>query len=400
MRLCLTCEERFLRTPDGTYWSAGPSGYSFTRRYLGAFEEIRIIARAQDVSEARDGWSRADGDGVTFAPLPYYLGPLQYLKCIRSAGIAARAALGDRDALVMRVGSQIACTMRSKLQSGRPYGLEVIGDPLNVFAKGSTQHPLRPIWRWWFTRAQKEQCAGASAVSYVTGDYLQRLYPCSVRAFSTSFLNMELDQSWFAESPRQFDELPKRIRLITVGGLDQPYKGIDLLIRALSNCVADGLDLQLSVVGGGRYLEKLRCEAEARGILTRTTFHGAIGAGRPIRDQLDQSHLFVLFSKTEGLPRAMIEAMGRALPCIGSDVGGIPELIQREWIVRRGDVGALTEKLKQMLCSPTSMENASAFNLKRAKEYGNSALDQKRREFLDYLLEQTKSWIAQRGPAN
>ena len=30
----------------------------------------------------------------------------------------------------------------------------------------------------------------------------------------------------------------------------------------------------------------------------------------------------------------------------------------------------------------------------------DSALDQKRREFLDYLLEQTKSWIAQSGPAN
>src|SRR6185437_16106175 len=157
----------------------------------------------------------------------------------------------------------------------------------------------------------------------------------------------ELDRSWFAESPRRFGTLPRPFRLITVGGLDQPYKGVDLLIRAVSECVADGWDLELSIVGGGRYLEPLKREALARGISNRTTFHGAIGAGRPIRDQLDRGDLFVLFSKTEGLPRAMIEAMGRALPCIGSDVGGIPELIEPDCIVRRGDASGLAAKLKQ-----------------------------------------------------
>jgi glycosyltransferase involved in cell wall biosynthesis len=211
---------------------------------------------------------------------------------------------------------------------------------------------------------------------------------------------MELNESWFVQSPRQFHPLPNRFRIVTVGGLDQPYKGVDLLIRAVSDCVAEGLDLELSVVGGGRYLEKLRCEAGARRISNRTTFHGAVGAGRPVRDQLDQSHLFILFSKTEGLPRAMIEAMGRSLPCIGSDVGGIPELLQPDWIVRRGDAGALTDKIKQMLSSSALMENASAFNLKRAKEYGDSVLDKKRHEFLDHLLERTKSWIAQNRLAN
>ncbi len=359
-----------------------------------------MIARTMDVAEAKEGWSRADGDGVAFAPLPYYLGPLQYLRRIRSAGKAARAALGESDALVMRVGSQIACTMRSKLRSGRPYGLEVIGDPLNVFAKGSTQHPLRPMWRWWFTRSQKQQCADACAVSYVTGGYLQRLYPCSRNAFSTSFLNMELDASWFLDSPRRFDGLNKPLRVITVGGLDQPYKGVDLLIRAVSECVAEGMDIELSVVGGGRCLEQLRREAALKGISNRIIFHGALGAGRPVRDQLDQSQLFVLFSKTEGLPRAMIEAMGRSLPCIGSNVGGIPELLQRDFIVQRGDAAALTAKLKQMLRSPSLMESAAAFNLKRAREFTDSALDRKRGEFLDYLLEQTRGWIAERQLVN
>lgn len=358
-----------------------------------------MIARSQNVSETKSGWSRADGDGVSFAPLPYYLGPLEYLKRMRAAGTAARTALGDADALVMRVGSQIACTMRSKLRGGRPYGLEVIGDPLNVFAKGSTQHPLRPVWRWWFTRAQQQQCASACAVSYVTGGYLQRLYPCAEDAFSTSFLNMELGDNWFREEPRNFTPLQRPSRLVTVGGLDQPYKGVDLLIAALAECVQAGWDLELSIVGGGRFLNQLKEEARVRGMADRTIFHGSLGAGDPIKQALDRADLFVLFSKTEGLPRAMIEAMGRGLPCIGSDVGGIPELIAKDWIVPRGNLQLLTAKLKEVLGRPQRMEEASAANLLRARQYSEAALDRKRDEFLAYLLAQTKSWLLKRRSA-
>ena len=395
MRLCLTCEERFFRTPDGSFWSAGPSSYSFTRRYLGPFEEVRVIARAEDVREPRKGWSRADGEGVKFGPIPYYLGPVQYLKRVRSITKAVRTSLGPRDALVMRVGSQIASIMTAVLQGGRPYALEVIGDPLNVFARGSTEHPLRPFWRWWFTRLQRYQCAHATAVCYVTGDYLQRLYPCSHSAFSTSFLNMELDASSFIDAPRRFNNLPKPIRLITIGGLDQPYKGIDLLIRAVRQCVLRGWDLELAIVGGGRYRAQLEQEADRAGIARRVLFLGAIGAGPPVREQLDRSQLFVLFSKTEGLPRAMIEAMGRGLPCIGSAVGGIPELLAPPYLVPRGDSAALANKIVALLADPSHLNEASAGNLERARQYTDLLLDAKRAEFLDYLRRRTESWLAQ-----
>jgi len=397
MRLCLTCEERFLRTPDGKIWSAGPSSYSFTKRYLGAFQEVRVIARVGDVGEVKPGWTRADGDGVTFAPVPYYLGPVQYVKRIRRVATAVRAGLGRDDGLVMRVGSQIASSMSAELRTGRPYALEVIGDPLNVFAKGSTQHPLRPFWRWWFTHLQKQQCAGACAVCYVTGEYLQRLYPCSPAAFSTSFLNMELNANSFVDVPRSFAQLPKPVRLITVGGLDQPYKGVDLLLKAVSRCVGGGWDLELVIVGGGAYKRKLERVADQCGIARRVQFLGGIGAGQPVRDELDKSQLFILFSKTEGLPRAMIEAMSRGLPCIGSDVGGIPELLQPDCIVPRGDSDGLAAKIDEMLAGHARMGRASAFNLQRAREYTDSVLDCKRAAFLEYLSLRTRAWIAKRN---
>ncbi len=394
MRLCLTCEERFFRTPDGRFWSAGPSSYSFTKRYLGAFAEVRVIARTKDVEEPKDGWTQADGEQVKFAPVPHYLGPAEYVRRIRQVSRAVRAGLGKEDALVMRVGSQIASSMSSELRSGRPFGLEVIGDPLNVFAKGSTQHPLRPVWRWWFTHLQRQQCARACAVCYVTGGYLQRLYPCSPAAFSISFLNMELGAEAFVEKARSFTPLPKPLRLITVGGLDQPYKGVDLLLEAVARNVARGRNLELAIVGGGAYKGELERKAESLGLSQRVRFLGSIGAGQPVRNELDRAHLFVLFSKTEGLPRAMIEAMARALPCIGSAVGGIPELLPADCLVPRGDAAGLAAKMEEMVSEPGRLERASAANLDRAKQYMDSVLDAKRNEFLDYLFRATQSWIA------
>ena len=34
----------------------------------------------------------------------------------------------------------------------RPYGVEVVGDPYDVFSPNAIKHPLRPFFRWWFTR--------------------------------------------------------------------------------------------------------------------------------------------------------------------------------------------------------------------------------------------------------
>ena len=65
--------------------------------------------------------------------------------------------------------------------------------------------------------------------------------------------------------------------------------------------------------------------------------------GHGVTEQLDAADVFVLPSRQEGLPRAMIEAMARSLPCVGSDVGGISELIP-DWVVPPNDPQALALK--------------------------------------------------------
>lgn len=89
------------------------------------------------------------------------------------------------------------------------------------------------------------------------------------------------------------------------------------------------MELELRFIGDGGYRSTLTKMASDQGIADRVKFLGWLAAGPAVRAELDRADLFVLPSRTEGLPRALVEAMARGLPCIGSTAGGIPELLRR-----------------------------------------------------------------------
>jgi len=77
----------------------------------------------------------------------YYLGPWQYLRCRRRILADVRGVVGPSDAVILRVCSQVAACLEPQLRrGGRPYGVEVVGDPYDVFAPGAVVHPLRPFF--------------------------------------------------------------------------------------------------------------------------------------------------------------------------------------------------------------------------------------------------------------
>ena len=75
MNLILALDHRFLRTPDGSYWSTTLYPYAFWSRYLGVFDRMSILARVHDAPTKLDSWKRVDGDQVSFVPVPAYVGP-------------------------------------------------------------------------------------------------------------------------------------------------------------------------------------------------------------------------------------------------------------------------------------------------------------------------------------
>jgi glycosyltransferase involved in cell wall biosynthesis len=416
-------EHRFSRTPDGAVWTQAQLLYPFWAPYLRVFDQVRAVARIREVATVPAGWQRADGPGVSFVAVPYYVGPWQYLRCSQLARQVARSAVGPADAVLIRGGSPISDAIEALLRPvGRPFGLEVVGDPYEALAPGAVRHPLRPFFRWWFTRQLLRQTRYACAAAYVTAHALQSRYPCP--GHTTHYSDVQLEASAFAAAHRSWhprsgqrcsvvcsDRIhaaPARphecghykqpsnetaFTIVSVGSLEQRYKGFHILLDAVADCVRAGLNLRLRLIGDGKHRPELEAQAVALGLRDRVRFLGQLTAGAPVRQQLDLADLFVLPSYTEGLPRAMLEAMARALPCLGSRVGGIPELLSPVDLVPPGDRVAVARKIHEVLKEPARLERMSARNLTKARAYQADHLRDRQIAFYRYLREQTEVWL-------
>jgi glycosyltransferase involved in cell wall biosynthesis len=393
VKLSVVLEKRFVGAPDGTIWTDGGFAYSFWKRYLEVFDHVKVIARVRVVNATSSDLNRADGRGISFATIPYYIGPWQYLMRSISIKRATTNSIAPKGAVIMRVGSQIAsCILPYLEKAGRPFGLEVVADPYGIFAPGSTRHPFRPFFRWWFVRQLRRQCTKACAVAYVTKEALQRRYPHSLDAFSTHYSSIDLTDSAFVASSRKVRKKTSLV-LINVGSMAQLYKAQDILIDAVWKCVDHGFDLKLVIVGDGKHRGELETQVDVLGFGDRVTFTGQLHGSDAVRVQLDQADLFLLPSKHEGLPRAMIEAMARGLPCIGSKVGGIPELLPDEDTVPPGDSIVLSKKIEEVVSDPMRMAYMSARNLEKARDYREEILRERRMPFYRYIREKTEEWI-------
>ena len=383
MKLKIFLEHRFQRTPDGRVWSSF-FHYEIWTRYLGVFSNVTLCARVADVPDVGKDMALATGDGVELAGLPYYHGPRQYL-LKRAEFRAAVAALVTPDtAYIAKVPGNVASLAIGALKArGIPYAIEVIGDPWDTFSPGSSNHPLRWLFRRSFARAARRECREAAASLYVTEGALQRRYPPAPGTPTFHASNVFLTRPAAATSASAFVEQPRPaasftvrpLRFVCVGSFNLLYKAQDDLVKAFARAVNHGLDAHLTFVGDGMYREGIEALARRQPCLQgRVEFAGQLRGGAAVREVLDRSHVFVLPSRQEGLPRAALEAMARALPCVGSSVGGFPEILQPDAIVRPCDVPGLAACLMRLAGDPARLAEMSALNLQRASDFERDKL--------------------------
>lgn len=374
---------------DGTY------GYPFWTRYLDVFDRVWILGRLSRETVA-DGVP-AEGERVRLIPLPDTRGLGGILRNAWDWRTRMNRIVDGPRAFVLRMPGQVGQFLGDQLIRRRvPYGIEVVGDPATAFAAGSCDHPLRVGLRIMAQRGLRRLCARASAVAYVTRDYLQRRYPADEGVFTSSYSSIQLDEKAFANGPRHYGSLSTLRRIVCVGTMSQPYKGHDILLAALALCRNQGFDLQLTIVGDGRLRADLEQTAQTLGLLgdvkpAVVQFAGQLGSGSPVWKALDDADLYVHPSRSEGLPRALIEAQARALPCLGSSVGGIPEILERSELVPPGRADMLAEAIMELVGNRPRLTQLSAQNLERARDFSADRLRQRRVEWYRALRSVTST---------
>ena len=140
-------------------------------------------------------------------------------------------------------------------------------------------------------------------------------------------------------------------KVVMVANL-RPQKGHDVLIDAMPTVLQRFPDARVDLVGSGSELEALRARARAHGVLHAITF---LGHQDDVSACLSVNDIFVLPSRSEAFPNAVLEAMASGMPIVASRVGGIPELVEdghTGFLVASGDAQALADRVCRLMANP------------------------------------------------
>lgn len=383
-RLLLSCDD-YVYCHEGKYYAANQEKADFYLRYLRVFDILRLVTRC--VNESQLKLSRVLLDKrIEFVPIPIFQGPKQYAMNYFNIGRLLSNITDGCDAAILRLPSTLAMRVYDKVRQRKmPYATEIVYDAYDGYTSSKTIfHKL--LWKR-IDKIMREACYNADGVSCVTAHYLQqRYYTKKVDGFTSNYSSLALPQSFYS-APKTF---PRGKTLMIAHVANQVEyagrKGHIELIKAVANLKQQGLDVNVSFAGSDYFGGQARLEelATSLGVAENVKFVGYLE-----REQLDvfltSADLFVLPTRAEGLPRVIIEAMAKGLPCISTNVSGNPELLDSDWLIDYDDVVALTEKIKE-LCSNAELYNAtSAENFKNSCAYESSILENRRDAFYSKL---------------
>ena len=237
MNVLICTESHYVQVGDEVYCPLLSPDYF--QRYREIWDEIVVLGRSRVASRAPQGAPRLELDGLRLVALPDYTGPLQYLQCRGRIRSIVREVLPTVDSIIMRGGHQISQVVYSFLRgTGRPYGVEVVGDPYNSLARDATPSPLWTMLRGRFVRILQRMCRDAYASAYVTAEALQRRYPPRPGMFTTHYSDVVINP---VAAPRESFPTRGPFQLIAIGALATRYKAHDVLLKALASAVRRGL---------------------------------------------------------------------------------------------------------------------------------------------------------------
>jgi glycosyltransferase involved in cell wall biosynthesis len=218
----------------------------------------------------------------------------------------------------------------------------------------------RPVRRW----------VRAGVPTFVAGEELVERYGSEGARVYNLYPGLSRDFPVAAAQRLQQPDSDGPLRVITVARLS-PEKGTDDLLRAVAIVLQQGTSLTLTVVGDGPDRDRLQALALELGLGDEVRFTGFVPHGPQLVDALDQADLFVLASRSEGVPHSIAEALARALPVVASDVGGIPELLGDEGgvVVPRGDTEALAAAIAGLARDDRRRTELSGRSLERARRF-------------------------------
>lgn len=171
--------------------------------------------------------------------------------------------------------------------------------------------------------------------------------------------------------------VPAEPRLVCVGRLGKS-KGHLLLLNAVSQLAAEGLEFKLVLIGDGPLRSEIETSILRMGIQDCVEVIGWV-SNSEVRQHILASRAMVLPSFAEGLPVVLMEALALGRPVVSTYVAGIPELVEPGvcgWLLPSGSVEALTAVLRTVLQLPVEkLEQMGRAGVERVAQRHDAAIE-------------------------
>ena len=372
----------------GNHYGTAVTPYSLSR-YKYMSDDITVVIRTYPFKEgeSRERYMQIPSE-YRIEHIDNYMsikGMLVQRKIVRKK---LEKLISNSDLVVCRFSGEtgkIAADICHK--TNKPYIVECVGCAWDSYWNYSIKGKAIAPYQFF---DQKKLIKRAPYVIYVTDEFLQRRYPTDGKWIAAS--NVEL-------MPMAAENLDKRIAKIkgeekspvltlgTAAAINVKYKGQAYVIEAMAALKKEGFRFKYQLIGGGSkdYLYDI---AKKFGVADDVEFVGTIPHEK-VFTWVDSLDLYIQPSNQEGLPRALIEAMSRACPAIGSTTAGIPELLDEKAIFTRKKVDDLVRVLRALTDPQTRLEQAKK-NYETALRYQREEIYARRNKFFDMVMEENK----------
>lgn len=381
MKLLFSCDE-YCYSANGIFYFRD-AGYTLLKRYLLVFEQIRVAVRTRYVQESELGiYNIPIIDAcIEIYPLPFFQGPKQYLNVFVETQKKLRNIAEECQACIVRMPSSIAYTILNPVQRKRiPYGVEVVANPKDLSLRGG--FIKRIFWKMLHKNLQKV-CMEADAISYVTQYILQRIYPDYKDGhYETFYSSVDLPKNQYGK-PREEIHTPF-VLCHVAHNITKRGKGQDVLINVASKLIKKGYNIQVKMAGMGDAIGYFRSLAGSLDIDGQVEFVGYLNKEN-LRSFFESSDLMVFPTLSEGLPRVLIEAMSVGLPCVSTPVGGIPELLEDECLLKPDDVSGFVSIVERFITDKEFYKKQSRINYTKSLEYSSDVLTKRRIDMYNAL---------------
>jgi len=373
MKVLFLHDHRVFKDGKALY-SRGGLSRKVMMRYIGNDNKLTLVTRELKKGNVSSMTLLSSGD-ISFVPLSNLASPniFNYINAYKKL----KLLIEENDVFIVRLPSFIGIFSLFFIKDKKVI-IELVGCPWDsLWNYSSISGKITAPIQWLLTKIFVKK---AENVIYVTSEFLQKRYPSKANNLvGCSDVEIMIEKGIFEKRKRFIESIEQRvIKIGMIGNLEARYKGFDTAIESIS--LLDNKDRYiLEIVGGGNsdYVNGLILKYNLK---DNVKIIGTLSHPVGINNWLDQIDIFIQPSRLEGLPRALVEALSRGCACIGTDTGGIPELLKQSNIIKKHDSHGLA-KLISYLSSVNTLLEEMEYSLKKAKEFDKDLLEKRRVEF-------------------